>query len=303
MDAGATENTAGAADRRWTLRPMEVGDVDAAMAVIQEADAEQVRQGGHPERAAPTPEQIESSRRGHTRFVTRDGPGAWVAVAGDQVQGVAESIRREDFWGLSMLFVHPDFQSEGVGRELLGAALGYGAGARVRMIQSSPDPRAMRRYALAGLAMHPAADVYGTPERSAIPRILLGRTGEEGDLELVATVEAAIGRSRTEDVAFGIESGNRFDVVDEGDRRGWMLWNASRLVMLGATDEETAATLLWRFIAGVEGEALAYGLTAGQNWAFSVCHAARLRLRVSGAMFVDGMDQLPRPWIPSGWYF
>ena len=171
------------------------------------------------------------------------------------------------------------------------------------MIQSSPDPRAMRRYALAGLAMHPAADFYGSPERAAIPRTLPGRTGAAGDLELVAYVEAAIGRSRTEDVAFGIENGNRLDVVDEGQRRGWMVWNDRRLAMLGATDEETAASLLWRFIAGVEGEAHAYGLTAGQNWAFSVCHAARLRLRVGGAMFVDGMDRLPGPWIPSGWYF
>ena len=55
-------------------------------------------------------------------------------------------------------------------------------------------------------------------------------------------------------------------------------------------------------MAGAEGEAVVYGLTAAQNWAFSVCHAARLRLRVGGAMFVHGMD-VPGPWIPSGWYF
>ena len=296
------QDGAGAPDRAWTLRPMEVGDVDAAMAVIDAADADLVRQSGQPERPAPTAKQIEASRRGHARFVRRDGPGAWVAVSGDGVKGVAESIRREDFWGLSMLFIHPDFQSQGVGRELLGAALRYGAGARVRMIQSSPDPRAMRRYALAGLTMHPAADFSGTPDRSAIPGNLPGRSGDAGDLELVAAVEAAIGRTRTEDVAFGIEGGGRLDVVEEGPRRGWMLWNPARLVMLGATDEETAANLLWRFIAGVDGEAIGYGLTARQNWAFSVCHAARLFLRVGGAMFVDGMD-LPGPWIPSGWYF
>lgn len=104
---------------------MEVGDVEAAIAVIEAADGELERQLGNPERAVPTVEQVEISRRGHTRFVTRDGPGAWVAVADNEVKGVAESIRRDDFWGLSMLFVHPDFQSRGVGRELLGAALGY----------------------------------------------------------------------------------------------------------------------------------------------------------------------------------
>jgi len=246
MEPRATENWAEAADRDWTLRPMEIDDVESVMAVIDAADADLVRREGHPERPQPALEQVEATRRGHGRFVARDGPGAWVAVAGDRVAGVAESIRREDFWGLSMLFIHPEFQSRGVGRELLGAALGYGAGAKVRMIQSSPDFRAMRRYAQAGLAMHPAADVYGVPERTAIPRTLLGRSGDTSDLELVASVEAHIGRSRTEDVAFGIEGGSRLDVVDEGPRRGWMLWNPGRVVMLGATDEEIAANLLWR---------------------------------------------------------
>jgi hypothetical protein len=71
---------------------------------------------------------------------------------------------------------------------------------------------------------------------------------------------------------------------------------------LGATDEQTAAVLLWRFLGGSEGEALAYGLTAAQQWAFAVVHEARLTVRVGGALFVDGMV-IPGPWIPSGWYF
>ena len=236
--------------------------------------------------------------------VTGRGPGVAVAGGqGDEVVGVAESIRRQDFWGLSMLFVHPDFQSRGVGGALLQAASGYADGARVRMIQSSPDPRAMRRYALAGLSMHPAAELGGEPDRRAIPASLGGRSGCEDDLELVATVEAGLGRYRTEDVAFGLEDDrHRLDVVDEGSRRGWMLWHPGRLVMLGASDEVTAATLLWRYLAGAESSALAHGLTSAQNWAFTVAHSARLTLRVGGAMFVDGMA-LPGPWIPSGWYF
>ena len=72
--------------------------------------------------------------------------------------------------------------------------------------------------------------------------------------------------------------------------------------MLGATDEDTAGTLLWRYLAGEEGDAAFDGLTSNQDWAFSVAHAARLTLRVGGAMFVDGME-IPGPWIPSGWYF
>jgi hypothetical protein len=72
--------------------------------------------------------------------------------------------------------------------------------------------------------------------------------------------------------------------------------------MLGATDEETAAVLLWRFLAGSEGHIVVHGLTASQQWAFDVLHQARLTAQIRGSLFVDGMA-VPVPWVPSGWYF
>ena len=282
---------------------MTRGDIEEAMTVIDVASA--AEEGSNQPRTPPSPEQLAARHRAHVRFVERDPAGAWVAVSDDdQVLGVAESIRRGDFWGLSILFVHREFQSRGVGRQLLDAALGYAAGARMRMIQSSTDPRAMRRYALAGLAMHPAAVVSGAPDRRVIPAGLVGREGDENDLELVEEVEVHLGRSRTEDVAFALrEEHIHLEVVDQGvGRRGWVLWHPGRLFMLGATDEDTAVTLLWRYLAGEEADAVADGLTSNQDWAFSVAHAARLTVRVGGAMFVDGMS-IPGPWIPSGWYF
>jgi hypothetical protein len=185
----------------------------------------------------------------------------------------------------------------------IGIGFGRSAGATQRMIQSSPDPRAMRRYFLAGLAMHPTAEMAGQTDRRAIPPSLPGRAGDEGDLELVAEVEAQLGRSRTEDVAFGLRHGRgRFDVVDGAPGRGWVLWQPGRLAMLGATDEQTAAVLLWRFLAGSEGQILVHGLTAAQQWAFDVLHQARLTAQIRGSLFVDGMA-VPVPWIASGWYF
>ena len=282
---------------------MVLDDVEAAMAVVEAADAAKPEAGQHPPRTPPSDAQLEAMRMGHARFVQRDGPGAWVAISEGQAVGIAESVRRESFWGLSMLFVHPAFQSRGVGRRLLEAAMGYAAGATQRMIQSSSDPRAMRRYFLAGLAMHPTAAMGGQPDRRAIPPSLPGRDGVEGDLELVAEVEAQLGRSRTEDVAFGLgDRRSRFDVVDSDPGRGWMLWNADGLVMLGASNEQTAAALLWRFLAGSEGEVLVHGLTAAQQWAFDVLHQARLTAQIRGSLFVDAMA-VPVPWIPSGWYF
>jgi GNAT superfamily N-acetyltransferase len=293
--------TGGAAE--WDLRPMALEDVEAAMAVVEAADAALAEAGLLPPRTPASDAQLEASRVGHARFVQRDGPGAWVAVSEGRVVGVAESIRRGSFWGLSMLFVHPKFQSRGVGGRLLEAALGYAAGATQRMIQSSPDPRAMRRYFLAGLAMHPTAEMAGQTDRRAIPPSLPGRDGDQGDIELVAEVEAQLGRSRTEDVAFGLSGGRaRLDVVDSDPGRGWVLWRPGQLAMLGATDEQTAAALLWRFLAGSEGQILVHGLTASQQWAFDVLHQARLTAQIRGSLFVDGMA-VPVSWIASGWYF
>jgi GNAT superfamily N-acetyltransferase len=282
---------------------MALDDVESAMAVVDAADAALEAKGLLPPRTKPSEAQLEASRLGHARFVRHDGPGAWVAVSEGRVVGVAESVRRESFWGLSMLFVHPKFQSRGVGGRLLEAAMDYAAGATQRMIQSSPDPRAMRRYFLAGLAMHPTAEMGGQPDRRAIPALLPGRQGDEGDLQLVAEVEAQLGRSRTKDVGFGLSEGRcRIDVVDGSPGRGWVLWHPDRLVMLGATDEQTASVLLWRFLAGSEGQILVHGLTAAQQWAFDVLHQARLTAQIRGSLFVDGMA-VPVPWIPSGWYF
>jgi GNAT superfamily N-acetyltransferase len=281
---------------------MAVGDVDAVMAVVNAAEADQVARGVVPQPPPRTPAQTAVNRRAHVRFVERDGPGAWIAARGGSIVGMAEAIRRDGFWGLSMLFVRPEDQSRGVGRALLEATLGYAEGADIRMIQSSPDPRAMRRYALVGLAMHPTAEISGSSDRKSIPIGLPGRDGDADDLALVASVDAALGRSRSEDVAFGLEVGNRLDVVETDGRRGWMLWQPGRLLMLGATDEETAAILLWRYVGQTGDKAAVPGLTAAQNWAFDVAHQARLSLRVDGSMFVAGMA-IPGPWIPSGWFF
>jgi len=303
VDADEDGRDTGGAEISWALRPMSSGDVNAVVGVVEAAHSARPRRDLDAPRTPPTEAQRDASSRGHARFVERDGPGAWVAVADDRVVGVAESIRRGDFWGLSMLFVHPDVQDLGVGRELLEASRCYGEGARERMIQSSADPRAMRRYAHVGLAMHPAAEIAGVPDRTAIPSPLAGRAGDRDDLDLVEAVEAQLGRSRTEDVAFLLEDdASRLEVVDDGPRRGWALCRRARVIALGATDDGTAATLLWRYLAGLDSEATVFGLTAAQNWAFTVAHAARLTLRVEGAMFVGGMD-MPGPWIPSGWYF
>lgn len=281
---------------------MTVADLAGVTEVVEAAGAAADRQAGR-EPPARTEEQRSAFSRGMQRFVERDPDGARVAVDGDRVVGMAEAIRRGPFWGLAMLFVDPGSQGQGVGRRLLEATLDYARGAEVRMILTSADPRALRRYSLAGLDIHPAVEVAGRIDRSTIPADLPGRAGDVSDLDLVAEVDAGLRGSRAEDVEFLLTGGARMHVVDSRAGRGYVVFRGTHLVMLGAADDATAAQLLWRFLAEAGDEAEVWGLTSAQDWAVRVALAARLTVTGAGPLFISGRQRPPGPWLPSGWYF
>jgi hypothetical protein len=226
-----------------------------------------------------------------------------VAADDGSLVEMVTAIRRASFWGLSMLFVDPARQNQGLGRQLLNAGLASASGAGVRMILSSSDPRALRRYSLAGLAIHPTVEARGTIDRNAIPDDLSARAGDASDLNLVASVDAGLRGSRAEDVEYLLGAGAMMHVIDRGAARGYVVHRHKRLWMLGATDDATASVLLWRFLAEAGAEAEIWGLTARQNWAVKVALAARLEVVAAGALFLAGREHSPGPWLPSGWYF
>lgn len=284
------------------IRPMTLGDV-LGVATVVEAAAQQLERRAGREPQTRTDEQREYFLSGLRRFVDRDPDGAWLAADGDSIVGMATSIRRASFWGLSMLFVDPARQSHGLGRQLLDAALASASGAGARMILSSSDPRALRRYSLAGLAIHPTVEARGTIDRTTIPADLSARPGDASDLDLVASVDGELRGSRAEDVEYLLGVGAVMQVLDRGAARGYVLHRHTRLLMLGATDDATACELLWAFLAEAGAEAEIWGLTARQNWAVKVALAARLELVSFGALYLAGREHPPGPWLPSGWYF
>lgn len=284
------------------IRPMTLGDVVGVGTVVDAAGKELERRAGH-EPQPRTDEQREYFLSGLRRFVERDPDGAWVAADGDSVVGMAASIRRASFWGLSMLFVDPARQTQGLGRQLLEAGLASASGAGVRMILSSSDPRALRRYSRAGLAIHPTVEARGRIDRGAIPDHVSARPGDASDLDLVASVDAGLRGSRAEDVEYLLGAGAMMQVIDRGAARGYVVHRHKRLLMLGAMDNATACALLWRFLAEAGAEAEIWGLTAQQDWAVKVALAARLEVVPLGALFVAGREHPPGPWLPSGWYF
>lgn len=281
---------------------MTLDDLEAVVEVHDAAEEQLVRQAGieHEPRSDVGSQRFLAGMR---RFVEMDPGGAWVTEDDEGLIGMAEAIRRDGFWGLSMLFVHPRAQSRGVGRELLDRTLEYADGAEVRMIMSSEDPRAMRRYSRAGLSINPGVQIEGKVDRATIPADLAGRTGSADDLDLVAEVDATIGRARRDDVAFALEGDAVLEIVEAGARRGFGVHRDGGIIMLGATDNETAATVFWRMLAGSGDQKVEqWCLTAAQDWAVRVALEARLNVKPSGSLFTSGMNP-PGPWIPSGWYF
>ena len=77
------------------------------------------RQGDDP--IEPPPDHVIERR--FRRVIETDPGGAWVAEEDGRPVGAGLAILREGLWGLSMLVVHPDAQSGGVGRALLDRAL------------------------------------------------------------------------------------------------------------------------------------------------------------------------------------
>jgi len=264
------------------------------------------RQAGRPPGPPPTPQRQERFVRGLARFCVTDPDGAWVAEADDgRVVGLGLAVRRDSLWGLSMLFVSPDHQSRGLGRRLLERCWETGEGTSVRMIMTSDDPRALRRYALTGLAIHPAVKASGTVDRSALPSDLPVRDGADADLDLVTAVDVPLrGSSREDDVAAVLADGGRLTVSDRAGRRGFVVTREGNPSMLGADDVPTAQALLWQALAQSESgaELDCYCWTASQGWAVGVALAARLTVAPAGPLFVSGRD-VPGPWLPSGWYF
>lgn len=75
---------------------------------------------------------------------------ALVAVRDGKVRGVGSIVVREGHAHITYLFVHPEFQNQGVGRALLNALAAHAASCHVLSLHASPDPRALTRYLTLG---------------------------------------------------------------------------------------------------------------------------------------------------------
>jgi GNAT superfamily N-acetyltransferase len=235
-------------------------------------------------------------------LLTTDPGGAWVVDdESGRVAGAALAILREGVWGLSLLVVRPDLQARGLGRKLLDAALSYGDGARGHIILSSTDPKAMRRYARAGLELRPLVAAAGIVDRSRLPAPSPD-VAPSADFAATAPISRAVrGASHHVDVPMLV--GRGYALLAHSDR-GFAVHDRGTPKLLAALDDEAASALLWACLAAAPpGHTIAIDfISAGQDWAIAAALEAGLALSPDGPLFVSGELGPLRPYLPNGAY-
>ena len=283
---------------------MSADDIDGAGDVWDRAFGEMRSRFGLPH----LPRDAESDARFDHRMrhlLQHDASGAWVSHDGDCVTGLAVALVREGLWVLSMLAVDPSAQGRGVARAVLERALAYGNADGPGLILASRDPKAMRRYAMAGFALRPAVTAWGCVRRAGLAAAPGVREGDTTDRALMEGVDRLQrGASHGPDHQLLLDDGGRLLVFDQGRRRGYAVVRRSdhRLSLLAATDADVATSLLTTVLADAPDtrEVEVGWITAAQQWAIRTCLAAGLELHPVGPMMVRNHPGPMSPYLPNG---
>lgn len=286
-----------------TIRPMQPDDVPAAERLSAEGffDLDQRMS----RRSWPDPEIRPEARSAawltRTRhFLETDPGGCWVADDDTGMIGMATSFVRDKTWCLATYAVRPGLQARGIGRQLLEAAMYHGRGCLRGMLSASSDPKAVRRYRLAGFSLHPQMFLTGTVDRSAIPVVEKVREGTAGDTDQLDSIDRQVrGAAHGPDHAL-MQGLWRLLVSDSTTGSGYAyVDDRGAVALLAATNRTTATRLLWAAIADGPAEQTVSHVTAANEWAIDVGLAARLELHQEGYLALRGMAP-PSPYVHNG---
>ncbi len=225
-------------------------------------------------------------------FVEHDAGGCWVAEddSGEMV-GMATSMTRELMWILATFAVRPGLQGQGIGKQLMAAAATHGRGCLRAMLSASSDPKAVRRYRLAGFTLHPQMLLTGPVDRAVLPVVNKVREGSLGDVDLMNSVDRHCrGAAHLHDHEY-LAGTQRLAVSDSSTGSGYVYYDENGTGLLAATNRRTALRLLWEALAAsTPGERYEVShVSAANQWAIDVGMTARLQLHTSGYLALRGM--------------
>jgi len=286
-----------------TIRPMRPEDVPAAERLSDESFLELDRRTFRRDWPDPEPRAAGHAERWVRRtlhFLETDPGGCWVADDPTGMVGMATSFVRDTTWCLATYAVRPGLQSRGIGKQLLAAAMQHGRGCLRGMLSASSDPKAVRRYRLAGFSLHPQMFLKGLVDRSAIPVIEKVREGSAADTDLMDSIDRQVRQAAHGPDHQLMQGMWRWVVSDTTTGSGYAYLDENgRLQLLAATNRRTASRLLWTAIADGGDEQTVSHITAANEWAVDIGTAARLELHTEGYLALRGMKP-PAPYVHNG---
>lgn len=286
-----------------TIRPMRPEDVPEAERVSDEGFFELDTRMRRPTR--PAPERRSEPHRTvwleRTLHLVRTDPGGcWVAEDETGMVGMATSFRRETLWCLATYAVVPHRQGQGIGKQLLAAAMSHGRACTRGMLSASADPKAARVYHQAGFELHPQMYLSGTVDRSALPVVEKVREGSAADIDLMDSLDrGARGAGHGVDHELMLRTW-RLLVSDTSTGSGYAYLNErGALALLAASNRRTGARLLWAALAEGPEQATVSHVTPANPWVVEVGMQARLELHQEGYLGLRGMKP-PAPYVHNG---
>lgn len=287
------------------IRPAREADLEA-MGAITATSYHEVNERTF-QRSWPDPQLRPPVRNGawirRTRHaLTTDPEGCWVAEVDGEVVGGAISRVRELMWTLASFAVKPECQGQGIGLQLLAAAMHHGRGCLRGMFAASADPGAVRRYRLAGFTLHPQMFLTGVVDRAAIPVVERVREGSASDIDLLDSIDRQTrGAAHLCDHEVLLEE-LRLIVSDRGNGQAYAyVDDTGSPSLLAATTRRTASDVMWEALgSSAPGSTVAvHHITAVNEWAIDVGLAARMSLHQSGYLCLRGMKP-PAPYLHHG---
>jgi GNAT superfamily N-acetyltransferase len=259
------------------------------------------------QRAWPDPVRRPPGRTGawieRTRAALATDPGGcWVAEVDGELVGGAVSRVRELMWILASFAVRPEHQGQGIGTQLMAAAMHHGRGCLRGMFAASADPGAVRRYRLAGFDLHPQMLLTGVVDRSAIPVVERVREGTAADVDLLDSVDRRTrGAAHLSDHELLLAQ-FRLVVADHSTGSGYAYVDADGApTLLAASNRRTAARLMWEALASSrpDEQLSVRHITAANAWALDVGLAARMAIYQNGDLCLRNMKP-PAPYLHHG---
>lgn len=229
-------------------------------------------------------------------------PTSMVAeTAAGTLVGAAITIRRGPVVLLALAVVAPDLQGRGLGRALLEDFPAPAAGVQ-RAILSSTDPKAMRRYAALGLALHPSVSAGGVLRPGAVAPApgTVAATPRQAAAVLDAIALEVRGVPYGPDVALLEAQGDQAHLAGE---EAVVVRHGGVIRLAVARTPDAGALALRAALAAVPPGVTVHlnQLRAGMDWAVREALAAGLALSPEGPVFSD--QPLSPLHLPTGTLF